>query len=156
VPVDTVELDRLRGSGLVRTGNPLKLTELGELLLDEQARRSAPTSTTIIQGVVNSQIAVGSSRIKGDISIIEQPMERSDFIAAVEELISRVVELELGQQAVDEVLADLATIRSQLDSPRPKRSIIRACATNVQAVLQSAAGSAVYVGLIEILKRLMS
>jgi hypothetical protein len=153
--VDVVELERLKGFGLITTDSGPRLTELGELLLNA-ARQSLATNTTIIQGVTNSQVAVGSSRIKGDISIIEQPLERSDLIAAVHDLARRVEELELGQEAEEEILADLATIRSQLDSPRPKRRIIRACAENVQAVLQSAVGSAVYAGFIEVLKRLMS
>jgi hypothetical protein len=155
-PIDVVELERLMGCGLVRAGNPFTLTELGEFLLAEEARRPPPASTTIIQGVMNSQVAVSSSLIKGNVSITEQSLDRSDAVAAVEELRSRVVELELNQEARDEILADLATIRSQLDSPRPKRSIIHACAANVQAILQGAAGSAADVGLIEIVKRLMS
>lgn len=154
--VDTVELDRLRSFGLIMPDNPLTLTELGELLLSAEATRSRNSSTTIIQGVTNSQVAVGSSRIKGDISIIQQPLENSALIAAVEELSRKVAELELERGTEEEIRADLATIRSQLDSPRPKRSIIRACAENVQAVLQSAVGSAAYVGFAEILKRLMS
>jgi hypothetical protein len=154
--VDAAELDRMRSFGLVMAGNPLALSDLGELLLSAEARQSVATPTTIIHGVTNSQVAVGSSRIKGDISIVEQPLERSDLIAAVEELASKIAELELREESGEEILADLATIRSQLASPKPKRSIIRACAENVQAVLQSAVGSAVYAGFIEVLKRLMS
>lgn len=154
--MDAGEFDHLRSVGLVMPGSPPALTDLGELLLNTAARQSQATNTTIVQGVTNSQIAIGSSRIKGDITIIEQPLERSNLIAVVEELANRISALELRDEVQEEILADLATIRSQLDSPKPKRSIIDACTQNVQAVLQSAVGSAVYAGFIEILKRLMS
>lgn len=150
------ELDRLSRAGLLGPNRPPALTDLGELLLGAVARGSLSAGTTVVQGVTNSQVAIGFSRIEGDISVTAQPLEIPDLIAVTQALAARVAELGLPEETEQEVLADVATIRSQLDSPKPKRNIIHACATNIQAVLQGAVGSAVFAGFAEILRRLMS
>jgi hypothetical protein len=152
--VDEAEVARLIALGLISPAGGL--SDLGALLLTAEARQSVLTGTTVIQGVTNSQVAVGASRVEGNLSVNEAPLDRADIISALEEIANRVAELELRHDVSDEILADLATIRSQLDSPKPKRAIISACAENVRAVLQGAVGSAVYVGFLEVLKRLTS
>lgn len=152
--VDSMEAGRLRALGLVMPGGAV--SELGTLLLSAQASRSLAANTTVIQGVSNSQIAVGMSSVEGRISVSEQSLDLFDLKAAIEELARRVAGLELREDINDELLADFASIRSQLDSPRPKRAVIHACAENIRAVLQGAVGSAAYAGFLEVLKRLMS
>jgi hypothetical protein len=152
--IDMAEASRLKTLGLVMKSGAL--SELGALLLSSQSSWFAGANTTVIQGISNSQVAVGASHIEGSLSVSERPLDLSDLKAAVEELTSRVAGLELLEDTHDEVMADLASIRIQLDSPKPKRAVIHACAENVRAVLQGAVGSAVYTGLLEALKRLMS
>lgn len=152
--VDTAEASRLSTLGLVMQSGAV--SDLGTLLLSAESSRSLPANATVIQGVSNSQVAVGMSHVEGSVSINERPLELPDLKDAVEELARRVAGLELQENTYNEVMADLASIRSQLDSPRPKRAVIHACAENARAVLQSAVGSAVYTGLLEALRRLMS
>ena len=151
---DTMQISRLRELGLVMPNGAV--SDLGALLLGAGTTQSLSANTTLIQGVTNSQVAVGMSHVEGSVSVTEQPLQVSILRAAIDELASRVADLDLREDVNGEILADLASIRSQIDSPKPKRAVIHACAENVRAVLQGAVGSAVYTGILEVLKRLLS
>jgi hypothetical protein len=75
-------------------------------------------------------------------------------VESVETLIDRV-EKELDRHVADEetraeAVSDIRTIRAQLDSPRPKESVIRASLHSLQRVLESAAGGGAAYLVIEI------
>ena len=151
--LNRVDLARLYDLGLITLSDSVSLSRLGEFLI--RAREARPGSgATIIQGVNNSQIALGSSWISGSLSVLGNQSEIAEVQAAVEELTSKVKVLQLSYEIEAEVLADLATIRSQLNSPKPKRNLIHACAENIQVVLQGVVGNAAFAGIVELIQRL--
>ncbi|HEX6470958.1 MAG TPA: hypothetical protein VF069_17800 [Streptosporangiaceae bacterium] len=59
--------------------------------------------------------------------------------------------LRLAPEQSDEIRAEIATIRAQAGSPKPRHHIIRESLRSVRAILEQAGGGAVAVGLLELL-----
>jgi hypothetical protein len=60
-------------------------------------------------------------------------------------------ELQLPPEQADELRAEVATIRAQAGSPKPRYHVIRESLRSVRAILEQAGGGAVAVGLLELL-----
>ena len=69
-------------------------------------------------------------------------MDRSKVEAFLADLQSKVKELKLTLDAQAELQAEVATVRSQLGSPKPKGTIIKEGLRSVKRILEGAAGSA--------------
>lgn len=80
-------------------------------------------------------------------------------LKAIQSLINSLKEkldgLGLEQARKNEVASDLATIESQLDSPKPKQTIIKESLRSIRSILEGATGGAVAQLLIEIGKLLI-
>jgi hypothetical protein len=62
--------------------------------------------------------------------------------------------LDLEPESAAEAQADIATIRAQLNSPKPKPEIIRQSLQSVRAILEGATGSMAASGLLELLQHI--
>jgi len=61
-----------------------------------------------------------------------------DFI---EELEARTGDLDLPQEESKELAAEIATVKAQIDSPRPKRQIIRESLRTIRSILEGIGGN---------------
>lgn len=107
--------------------------------------------TQIFHGdVVGSPIQAGSPGATQTTTIGDLNLDRvRQFVERYEE-----AEQSLGLEAEEaaEAQADIATIRAQLDSPRPKPEIIRQSLRSVRTILEGATGSLAASGLLELLQ----
>ena len=65
---------------------------------------------------------------------------------------ARASELNLPSPQAEELAADIATVRTQVESPRPKKNIIIESLHSARTILELTAGSAAAVGLLDALK----
>lgn len=109
---------------------------------EKEAATHTPQNINNFYGAVNSpQIAQGneqssqvSSATYGDMKAI------SEF---VDKLQQNLQEITLGSSQKEELTAEIATMKAQVVSPKPKEGIIKECLTSVRTILESASGSAV-------------
>jgi hypothetical protein len=106
---------------------------------DERARAQASAIhiDTLIHGVSGSQIQVNSPGARQQQGLShEQLAELGRLVALVEGSLHGAAESE----EVRELRAEVATLRAQSESPKPKSSVIRASLSSLRAVLEGAAG----------------
>jgi hypothetical protein len=88
----------------------------------------------------------------------QQPGLRSadldEVLGFLTDVTARIDQLELEQGESAQLRAEMATIRAQAESPKPKRHVIRESLQSVRAILEHAGGGAVAVGLLELLHHL--
>jgi hypothetical protein len=119
---------------------------------DQGTEHFAPVSVTQIfyRDVIGSAIQAGSPGATQTTTIGDLNLDRvRQFVERYEE-----AEPSLGLEAEEaaEAQADIATIRAQLDSPRPKPEIIRGSLRSVRTILEGATGSLAASGLLELLQ----
>jgi hypothetical protein len=103
----------------------------------EREHASAVHIDTFIQGVSGSQIQVNSPGAR------QQQGMSNEQIAEVRRLVELVEGALRGSsdsEEVRELRAEIATLRAQSESPKPKRSVIRESLSSLRAVLEGAAG----------------
>jgi hypothetical protein len=144
-------LDHLRTAGLVSRAEN-SVTEFGSAVVEEIGGRTG--DVTIVQGVTGSQITIGSSLVSNQMNIHETPIDPAVYLDLIDRIDATLVHVSLNADSLAEIRADLISIRGQVDSPKPKRGVIRACGDNILAVLQGIAGNTAYDGLIELVKKL--
>ncbi|MDN4592145.1 hypothetical protein DBA29_27060 [Xenophilus aerolatus] len=107
---------------------------------EEKAMASQINYHTVnnIGSMTNSQLQQHSSGVQ----VIEGALG-TDLTKLVESIASSLSGLSLSQPDTQELLAELATLRSQLDSPKPKVGIIKESLASVRTVLEGAAGNLV-------------
>ena len=71
--IDAAHEARLRTLGLVLPSDGV--SHLGTLMLTARGRQSAATGAAVIQSVRNVHIAIGASRIVGNVSVPQQPLD---------------------------------------------------------------------------------
>ncbi len=74
----------------------------------------------------------------------------------LDEIAMRIDSLGLDEGAKRDVEAEVATIRAQLSTSRPKATVITECLASIKTILESAAGGALGAGLISQLAALLS
>jgi hypothetical protein len=65
---------------------------------------------------------------------------------------AQVADLDLPPLTAEELAAEIATVKAQVGSPRPKRNIIRESLRSIRAILEVTSGSAAAVGLLDLLR----
>jgi hypothetical protein len=123
----------------------------------EQPTEHFPSLVSVTQifhgDVIGSPIQAGSPSAMQTTAIGDLNLDR------IREFLERYEESEpsLGLEAEEaaEVQADIATIRAQLDSPKPKLEIIRQSLRSTRAILEGATGSLAASGLLELLQRIL-
>ena len=114
-----------------------------------------PPAVSIInvQGdIIGSPIQSGSPGARQEVSIGDINLGGvRDFLDQLEKIAPSIP---LPVEESQELAADIATIRAQIDSPRPKKQIVRESLHSVRSILEGAGGSVAAVGLIEALQHL--
>ena len=112
---------------------------LGEgLTFTQEEKQTVQALHYHIENVSDSQILIGSSG-----STQTQTSTSSIDLEALKEMIRAMgKELDHSQGAeVEELRAELATLKAQAESPKPKLEIIKATARSIKSVAEGAAGS---------------
>jgi hypothetical protein len=119
--------------------------------LDLYEPAPAPTAAAVqIQGsVYGSAIQAGSPGAHQAVSVGANLASVDDFLKEVERASSA---LHLPIQEGQELAAEIATIRAQLQSPKPKRDIVRESLRSVRAILEGAGSSLTATGLLNALQ----
>lgn len=121
---------------------------------DQPTQHFPPAISVInIHGpVIGSAIQSGSPGAQQDVSIGDLDL------GAVHEFLDQfdvqVADLDLPSPAAQELAAEIATVKAQLSSPKPKHHIIKACLTTVRAILENASGGVTATGLLNLLQHL--
>jgi hypothetical protein len=110
----------------------------------------AVSIVTVHGSVIGSAIQSGSPGAQQEVSIGD--LDLGAVGKFLQEFDARAAELNLPSPQAEELAADIATVRVQVDSPKPKKNIIRESLRSVRAILEITSGSAAAVGLLELLK----
>jgi hypothetical protein len=107
--------------------------------------------------IMNFHAPVIGSAIQSGSPGAQQEMSIGDLdLGAVHEFLrefdARAAELDLPSPEAAEVKAEIATVKAQLSSPKPKRNIIAESLRSVRTILEVTSGSAAAVGLLDLLK----
>jgi len=104
--------------------------------------------SSIQQGTHNSNATI--SYYKADSNLVRN---------ALSEIRSAADKLELQPDEKTELIADITTVETQMDSPNPKPAIVTECLHSIRTILEHAAGAAlghgIATGLIAQLTRLL-
>lgn len=106
-----------------------------------------------IQGdMIGSPIQSGSPGARQEVSIGDINLDGvRNFLDQLEKVAPSVA---LPAEENRVLAGDIATIRAQIDSPRPKKQIIRESLHSVRSILEGAGGSVTAVGLLEAFQHL--
>ncbi len=103
----------------------------------ERSQASAITIGTFIQGVTGSQLQVNSPGAN------QQHGLSADQLTDLTKLVQLVTSVLDGNTAqtdeLNELRAEIATIRAQVSSPKPKRSVLKESLSSVRAILEGTA-----------------
>ena len=133
----------------------LQLRERGvagenESFTDAERQEAASVTNNISNfygPVHHAQVQQGATRASQ--SMVIGRINPDDFAPVLSEIRSRLDELSLGQLERSELEADLETVEQQLRSPNPKRAIVAEAMLSIRSILESAAGSAVFLGIVK-------
>ena len=104
----------------------------------------ASSLTTVHIGtVIDSPLQFGS----GSQSVEYSVADRGELTALMAKLTESLPEISLSQDNQEEAVAEISTIQAQLKSSRPKSGIIKDSLQTLKNVVESAAGSALAMGL---------
>ena len=159
----------LAGQGLIEEAAPdmgaspvpywVNITHQGIMEMEQSLRApSEPTphfppliSVFHVEGnVIGSAIMSGSPGAQQQVTFGDLDLNAVNrFLSEYE---ARVAELDLPSPQAEELAADVATIKAQVESPRPKKNIILESLYSARTILEITAGSAAAVGLLDALK----
>ena len=98
--------------------------------------------------VTNSAIQSGSPGAHQEVYSKIETRDLRDFLGQLEEAVPALV-LPLEENQV--LVTDIATVKAQLDSPKPKQAIVRESLHSVRAILEGAGGNLAATGLLDAL-----
>jgi DNA-binding transcriptional MerR regulator len=84
----------------------------------------------------------------GDISI-------ESIRELLNELESQTADLELPEAEGQELAAEIATVKAQIDSPKPKKQIIRESLHTIRSILEGISGNLAAAPLLELIKHIL-
>lgn len=118
---------------------------------EEKAVAQQVSYHTHIGEMNNSQVQVNSSGVQ-----TYNAAAMKDLPAFMDAMTNAVGKLRLNTSQKEELEAEIATLRAQLASPRPKPSIVREGLRSMKTILEGAAGNVVASGLLERLTPLLA
>jgi hypothetical protein len=117
----------------------------------EPTQHFPPLSVVYVNGnVIGSAIQSGSPGAHQEVTFGD--LDLSAVSKFLSEYDARSADLGIPSPQAEELAADMDTVRSQLKSPRPKKSVITESLRSARSILEIAAGGAGTVALQEILK----
>jgi hypothetical protein len=112
----------------------------------------AAISIVHVEGnLIGSPIQSGSPGARQEVTVDIKLGDVRDFISRLE---TALPELGLPDEESQELTAEVATIRAQIESPKPKKNIIRESLGSVRAILVGAGGNMVATGLLDALQHI--
>lgn len=108
--------------------------------------------TNHIGSMNNSQLQQASSRSR---QLQRNKFEGAELEGIIKILVQALPQMKLSSALEEEVNADIATLESQLGSPRPKMGIIRESLISIRNVLEGGTGSMVASELLTQIQRMM-
>jgi hypothetical protein len=110
-----------------------------------------PLSVVYVQGnMVGSVVQSGSPGAHQEVTFGDLDLGAvNKFLGEYD---ARASELNLPSPQAEELAADIATVRTQVESPRPKKNIVIESLRSARTILELTAGSAAAVGLLDALK----
>ena len=94
-----------------------------------------------IETMTNSNISQASSDVNQTITI--SPETKKELTVLVNTLKEFLAKEDLKQEQKDEMISDISTIESQINSPKPKSAIITASLSSAKNILESASTIAI-------------
>ena len=88
-----------------------------------------------IETMTNSNISQASSDVNQTVTI--SPETKKELTVLVNTLKEFLTKEELRQEQKDEMISDISTIESQINSPKPKSAIITASLSSAKSILES-------------------
>lgn len=133
----------------------LKLEEegvLGENLSFTGAEKEAASSITInVENMTGSQIQAGTSNSSQSMTSEINIQQINDFVKQLEESLP---DLALDDDTAQEVSSEIATIKAQASSPKPKGGIIKSSLGTIKRVLEGAGGNMTAQGLMRLIENI--
>lgn len=141
--------DFLSGEGLlefVAFGGQASITHTGIVQIEnalakpkEETRYFPPVNYIHVENMSNSQIQQGTDN---STQVFNYSSEKLDAIVELTKSIKHQIDkLGLSQDKLDEVTADIKTIDSQINSPKPKPNIIKESLLSLKTILEGVAGN---------------
>ncbi|ELA9340265.1 hypothetical protein ACEV8B_21925 [Vibrio parahaemolyticus] len=145
----------LEGEGLIRVdrvmgGFPgwVRLTHNGVKEIEDALENpDKPTQHFMPINILNVGQMYGSNIQQGTINSNQSLNISSDAISEIKRFMSELSQslndLSLNKDGLDELKAECATLQAQVESPKPKVSILKECLSSAKSILESASGSAI-------------
>jgi len=102
--------------------------------------------------VTNSPIQSGSPGAQQEVTIGD--LDLGAIRNFLHELETRAPDIGLPATEGQELAAEIATIKAQVESPKPKKQIIRESLQSVRSILEGAGGGVVATGLLDLLQHI--
>jgi hypothetical protein len=144
----------LEGEGLIRVEGrfrglgPVRLTHAGLREIEDAIRQPdtptrhfRPINILHVDQMIGSTIQQGTIGSSQTLNIGSEALEQ--LRAFIERLSHSLDELQLQMDSRDELNAEVATVEAQLNSPKPKTSILREGLSSIKRILEGAVGSAI-------------
>ena len=122
---------------------------------DKPTEHFPPISVITISNsnVIGSAIQSGSPGAHQEMTVGDINIEGiREFL---NELESHTADLELPEAEGQEFAAEIATVKAQIDSPRPKKQIIRESLHTIRSILEGIGGNLAAAPLLELLKHIL-
>jgi hypothetical protein len=143
--------DYLAGEGLLKfqtLGGGIAITHAGIVQMeralsepDEPTDFFPPVNVIYVESMSHSQIQQATTASTQIYSFPEDKLGALDDF--IQELRGRIPELELNEDKVAELEAEISTLQAQSKSPSPKQRIIGEAISSIRVILENAAGTAV-------------
>jgi len=114
--------------------------------------KEAASSVTInVENMTGSQIQAGTSNSSQSMTSTINIQQINDFVKQLEESLP---DLALDDDTAQEVSSEIATIKAQVSSPKPKEGIIKSSLGTIKRVLEGAAGNMTAQGLMRLIENI--
>ena len=114
---------------------------------EEQTTYFPPFNVLYVEHMEHSQIQQGTIQSSQIVNISNDV--KHDIEIFIDILNKRLEELGLEKRDETEIKADISTIEAQINSSRPKTSILKESLSSIKRILEGAAGSIVAHGLLQ-------
>jgi hypothetical protein len=161
----------LEGEGLIEEAMPdmgaspvpywVNITHLGIREMEQSLQAPGeptqhfPPAVSIINvrgSIIGSAIQSGSPGAQQQMTVGDINIESiREFL---NELESQTADLELPEAEGQELAAEIATVKAQIDSPKPKKQIIRESLHTIRSILEGIGGNLAAAPLLELLKHI--
>lgn len=141
-----IALREIRGIGSVRLSHA-GLREIEDAIMqpDRPTKHFMPINILSVGQMIGSTIQQGSIGSHQAVNIGSEDLEH--LRAFIEQLSHSLDEFKLEMDSRNELNAEVATVKAQLSSPKPKASILREGLRSIERILEGAVASAVGVQL---------